>query len=285
MTLPEPHTAAGRSAIAALVAEPARALLALDFDGTLAPVVERAEDARPAPGALAALGGLARLGATVVIVTGRSAATAVRLAGLAGAPHLGRLVVLGHYGLERWDAATATVSAPAVHPGVVAARDRLPGLLRDAPAGVGVEDKQHSVAVHARRAADPRQALADLDRPLRSLAAELRLEAAPGRHVLELRPPGVDKGVALRSVLDAGVRPGALLVAGDDIGDGPAFVVAAAARAEGVPTLVVFADSAEGPEQLRAAADLVVDGPGGVVALLAAILTAAGAGAVTGGGP
>ena len=59
--------------IAALLADPGSALLAIDFDGTLAPIVARPEDARPAEGAREVLAALAeRLGA-VAIVSGRAA--------------------------------------------------------------------------------------------------------------------------------------------------------------------------------------------------------------------
>ena len=71
--LPEPRTTAGRRGLAALLADPASALLATDFDGTLAPIVEDPDQARPYPGAVDALARLgSRLGA-VVIVTGRPA--------------------------------------------------------------------------------------------------------------------------------------------------------------------------------------------------------------------
>lgn len=69
----EPRTAAGRAGLAALRADPAKALVALDYDGTLAPVVARPEDAVPAPGAVAALHALAARVGTLALVTGRPA--------------------------------------------------------------------------------------------------------------------------------------------------------------------------------------------------------------------
>src|SRR5450759_413184 len=114
MQLPEPTTAAGRAGLAALLAEPARAVVAVDYDGTLAPIVPRPEDARPAQGAVAALAAVARGVGAVVIVTGRPVAAVLQLASLRDVPHLGRLVVLGHYGFERWDAATDEMVTPEV---------------------------------------------------------------------------------------------------------------------------------------------------------------------------
>src|SRR5437762_1672681 len=127
-------------------------------------------------------------------LTGRPAADAVALGGLETVPGL---VVLGHYGWQRWqDGELATTPAP---PAVEQARAALPGVLRaaGAPDGTWVEDKEHAVAVHTRGTAGPQAALDRLREPLGELAARLGLAAEPGRYVIELRPPGVDKGSAL----------------------------------------------------------------------------------------
>lgn len=278
MQLPEPRTAAGAAGLAALLAEPARALVALDFDGTLAPIVPSPQDARPADGALAALGLLARLVGTVAIVTGRPVADALALSGVAGQEHLGRLVVLGHYGLERWDAATGELSSPPPLPGVGTARGQLPGLLATAgaPDRTFIEDKRHSIAVHTRRAADPDAALARLRPPLAELAAQTGLELALGRQVAELRPPDTDKGRALTALVRE-CRAGSVLFAGDDLGDLPAYDAVEALRTEGVPGVTVCSSSAEAAK-VAERADLVVDGPAGIVALLQALGAALGSG-------
>ena len=108
--------------------------------------------------------------------------------------------MLGHYGWQRWQ--DGQLTAPASPPGVDAARAALPGLLAEAGAadGTWIEDKTHAVAVHTRRAADPEAALARLRGPLGELA-RLGLAAEPGRFVIELRPPGVDKGAALTALV------------------------------------------------------------------------------------
>ena len=71
--LPVPRTGAGRAALATLVAEPHRVLLALDFDGTLAPIVAEPDLARVHPDVLPALARLGALGARIAVVTGRPA--------------------------------------------------------------------------------------------------------------------------------------------------------------------------------------------------------------------
>lgn len=273
MSLPEPRTRAGATALAALLAEPLGAVVALDFDGTLAPVVEDPADSRPAAGALEALAALSALVDTVAVITGRPAETAVRLGGFARAPGLERLTVLGHYGLQRW--VRGRLESPAPDPAVDVVRRELPIVLADAAAGVTVEDKVHSVVVHTRRSAAPQQALDELTGRVERLAWQAGLEVVPGRFVLEVRPPGTDKGGALLS-LTTGRSPSAVLFAGDDVGDLPALAAVAQLRAEGVPSLVVCADSAESPPALRRDADLVVDGPVGLVALLAGLVAALG---------
>ena len=257
---------AGAAGLSALLAEPARAVVALDYDGTLAPIVDRPEDAVPAPGMLEALARVARTVGTVALITGRPAREVVRLAGLDSAPGLSALRVLGQYGLQRWDARSGRFESPEALPAVDVARRRLPDLLAHAPDGVAVEDKQQALVVHFRRAADPDAAFASLRTSLIDLAHEVGLEPHPGRRVLELRPPGHDKGGALTALL--GEREArAVLFAGDDLGDLPAYDAVEQARTAGIPGVLVCSRSPE-VTGLVERADLVVDGPPGVVDLL-----------------
>ncbi|MBJ6639207.1 trehalose-phosphatase [Streptomyces sp. DHE7-1] len=269
--LPTPATQAGRDGLHTLLAKPRAAVIGLDFDGTLAPIVADPEQARAHPDAVPALAGLAPEVASVAVVTGRPAEVAVRYGGFANVPGLEHLTVLGHYGAERWDAATGEVTAPPPHPGVAAVRAELPGLLERAGAGHGTwtEDKGRAVAVHTRRADDPQAAFEALRGPLTELAARHGLIVEPGRLVLELRPPGMDKGVALLDHVRR-TAAGSVLYAGDDLGDLPAFAAVEELRSEGVPGLLVCSGSTEVTE-LAERADLVVDGPEGVVALLRAL--------------
>jgi trehalose 6-phosphate phosphatase len=240
----------------------------------LAPIVPDPHQARAHPEVPAALSRLGAAGIGIAVVTGRPAAVAVDYGSLAGVPGL---VVLGHYGQERWE--RGIVSAPPVAAGVDAARLRLPGLLADlgAPEGTWVEDKGRALAVHTRRASDPHGALELLRSPLAELAEEVGLLLEPGRLVLELRPPGGDKGVAVRALV-AERSPTVVVVVGDDLGDLAAFDAVAELRAEpggetgsgprsGLQGLLVCSGSSEVSE-LAERADLVVDGPAGVVELL-----------------
>ncbi len=277
--LPRPLTSAGSAALAALLAEPAAALVALDLDGTLAPIAARPEAVVPHPDAVAALLALTPLVGRLAILTGRPAAEAVSVGRLAGVPGL---VVAGHYGLERW--ADGRLDSPAPHPGVASVRLRLGEVVATAPAGTTLEDKGHSLAVHTRGAADPAGTLQALRPVVEAIAAGAGLEVEPGRLVLELRPPGTDKGAALTELVtetgDAARASGgagpvrSILYAGDDVGDLPVVDAVTGLREQGVLGAVVCADSAESPAELRARADFVVDGPGGVVSLLQALVRA-----------
>ncbi len=75
--LPVPPSAAGRAGLAALLRDPRRALIALDFDGTLSPIVADPAAARPHPGAIDTLRRLAPLAGTLAIITGRQAVAVV----------------------------------------------------------------------------------------------------------------------------------------------------------------------------------------------------------------
>ncbi|MFF0397673.1 trehalose-phosphatase [Streptomyces sp. NPDC005248] len=272
--LPTPITPAGREGLAAILARPDRAVVALDFDGTLADIVPDPEQARAHPGAVPAIAALAPKVASVAVITGRPAGVAVRHGGFAGVPGLDHLVVLGHYGAERWDAVSSTVHAPAPHPGVAAVRAELPGVLDrfDSWHGTWIEEKGQALAVHTRRAADPQAAFDALRSPLGELAARHGLIVEPGRLVLELRPPGMDKGVALAKYVRE-TDAESVLYAGDDLGDLAAYAAVEKLRTEGpdgIPGLLVCSGSAEVPE-LAERADLLLPGPAAVVDFLAAL--------------
>ena len=123
MLLPEPSTARGTSALQALLSQPSRALIALDYDGTLAPVVDRPEDAVPEPGALDAVTRLSARVGQLVLVSGRAAEVVVALGGFA---EVKGLVVLGQYGAERWSAGHLTAERPL--PGIALAREIRPDI-------------------------------------------------------------------------------------------------------------------------------------------------------------
>ena len=262
--LPEPVTADGRAGLAAILGDPGRALVGLDFDGTLSPIVADPAQAWAHPAAGPALRRVAAVVGTLAVITGRPAASAAELGGFSEVPGL---IVLGHYGLERWS--DGMLDSPPVVPGVAAARAELPGLLAGAPDGTRAEYKHHAVAVHTRQAADPQATLNGLRAPLTELAARHGLTVEPGRMVIELRPRGMDKGQALKDLL-AERQCHAVMYVGDDLGDLAAFGAVRALRATGVPGLTVCSSSAE-VSQLAAEADLVVDGPDGVVGLLNAL--------------
>ncbi len=261
-----------RERFAPLLADPGRAVVATDYDGTLAPIVDDPARAVPAEGAIQALVALSGHVGRLAVLTGRPAAAAVLVGGLDAVPGL---TVVGRYGAERWTGGSM-VSTGAEPPGaaaeaaVAAALAETRALLegRWAAAGVVVETKGPAFAVHTRRADDPSGALEQLRDPVAAVAARHGLRLEPGRLVLELRPAGADKGAALAALATSGPRPSAVLYAGDDLGDLAAFAVVHRLRDEGVPGWAVAAASAEAPE-VAAAADGVVAGPAGVVELLA----------------
>ena len=228
--------------------------------------MDRPDEARAHPGAVPALTAMAAAVGTVAVITGRPRRTRCAWAACRPCPASScSAIMAGSAGR------TASCTAPASPPAVEAARVALPGLLAEAgaPDGTWIEDKTHALAVHTRRAADPDAALRPAPRSARRAGRRLGLAAEPGRFVIELRPPGVDKGTALTGLVrERAAR--SVLFCGDDLGDLPAFAAVRALRADGVPGCAVASASAESP-QVAATADLVVDGPQGVVALLAAL--------------
>ena len=251
----------------AVLEHPEETLIGIDFDGTLAPIVPDPDQAHAHPAAVAALARLGPLLGTVAIITGRPARTAVRLGGFRGVAGLGHLVVLGQYGVERWDADTDEFVIPP-EPGQVAAlEEEIPPLLDRLGHGAArVEHKGRAVVVHTRQLPDPDASFDALSGPLTDLADRHAMVVEPGKNVLEIRSPGIDKGVALREIVaERGARQ--VVFIGDDLGDLPAYRVVEELRGEGLGGLLVCSASHE-EDALSELADVVVPGPDGVAAWL-----------------
>jgi trehalose 6-phosphate phosphatase len=258
----------------ALVAVAPDVVVGLDFDGTLSPIVDRPEEAVIHPDAPAALAALASRVRAVVVITGRPARQVVELGHLEdladGLPAGARLAVMGQYGHERWDSGSREFTSPEPPHELQAFRDELPGILEaEGAGGALVEEKGLAVAVHTRRLPDAKEAFARLEQALAAAAERHGLTLEPGRLVLEIRAPGMHKGLALREAFEQNHGAGVLFV-GDDLGDLEAFQAARSLRDEGVPALLVCSGSDE-EEALHEVSDMVVPGPVGVVELLSSL--------------
>jgi trehalose 6-phosphate phosphatase len=255
-----------------LVAVAGSVVVGLDFDGTLAPIVDDPDSAHIHPDAPDVLLDLSSVVRAVAVVTGRPARKVLALGGL---EDVGReigdggreLFVFGQYGFERWSSTSRRVVSPRPPQGLSGFLRELPRVLRDAEASEAfVEDKGLAIAVHTRRLADPAGAFERLEPRLRDLAGRYDMAIQPGRHVIEVRSPGMDKGTVVRE-LARDLEAGGFLFAGDDLGDIEAFAAVEEMRAEGIPTLLVCSASAE-ESALVSRSDVVVRGPDGVLSLL-----------------
>ena len=231
--------------LAALAAEPRLAALVLDVDGTLAPIVDRPEDAAVPPATRTELERLRRRYALVACVSGRSGDDARRIVGVDG------LEYVGSHGLELSPEAAAWAGRLSAFAATV-----------DWP----VENKGVTVSFHWRTAEDQGAA----ERFLHEVAGRARAEgfdARFGRKVLELRPPvDADKGTAVRALVSSrGLRRA--LYAGDDTTDVDAF----RAVHELELGVAVAVRSAELPGPVEANADVVVDGTAGMLDLLSSL--------------
>lgn len=265
------RTPEGRQRYDALVAAASTAVIGLDFDGVLSPIVDDPTNAAIHPDGPEVLVDLAAAVRAVAVITGRPARQAVELGRLdqvADALEEPNLFVLGQYGNERWSARTREFESPSPPEGLSGFVEALPGLLADNDAADAfVERKGIAVAVHTRRLPEPQAAMDRLLPVLTAAANDRGLEVEPGRQVIEIRGPGMHKGDAVRAIREE-TRADAVLFAGDDLGDVEAFKAVAAIREEGAPGLLVCSGSQE-QRALVELSDLVVDGPGGVLRLLA----------------
>lgn len=242
----------------------------LDFDGTLSEIVEVPSEATPHAGVADALTRLAQVYRCVALVSGRSARELVQWLG----PDLD---VWGVHGAERsrpggTDIVLSPIAAPFADR-MSRVRDEAQQRVRslDLP-GVLVEDKRVMLALHYRAAQNQETARIALEELAGELAAEHGLWQASGRMAFELRPPvKLSKG----DVVDALAREAelqAILFAGDDTVDLPGFDALDRLADEGVLAVRVGVISSEGPPELIERADLTVEGPGGMLALLEDLL-------------
>ncbi|WP_372736512.1 trehalose-phosphatase [Nocardioides sp.] len=262
----------GEQRYAALIRAAAETVIGLDFDGTLAPIVEDPTRAHIHPEASEVLVALAEQVRAIAVVTGRPARQALDLGGLEEVGNaIGdsgkELFVFGQYGSERWTSTNRRVIGPRPPHGLSSFLRELPGLLRRAGAGDAfVEEKGLAVAVHTRRMSDPTRAVEVLLPLLRDLAASYDLVIELGRNVVEIRSAGMHKGLVVDRLVED-LDAGGFMFAGDDLGDIEAFESVTRLAQEGLPTLLVCSASAE-ESALLPLADVVVRGPDGVMGLL-----------------
>jgi trehalose 6-phosphate phosphatase len=202
----------GVACLAAVLAT--RPLLAFDIDGTLAPIVERPDDARLPDDVQSCLAALARC-TEVAIITGRGVDDARRM--LRFEPRY----LIGNHGAEgvpgwrsRSDAFAHTVRAW---------RDAVTSSEHLRAAGVSVEDKTYSMSLHFRRAADRAAAQRAIGQCVATLQPSPRIIA--GKAVVNLLPAGApDKGDALHALIEA-THATRVLYVGDDDTDEAVFTL------------------------------------------------------------
>ncbi|GAA0929498.1 trehalose-phosphatase [Pseudonocardia zijingensis] len=189
-------------------------LVALDFDGVLAPIVPVPSDARPLPESAAAIQELAALpGTSVALLSGRGRADLATVSGL-GSP----IRLIGSHGSEFDDGAALLDDEQRARLEKLAAELRE---LVDGEPGVTLEPKPTGVAVHVRNA-PPDVGARVLDAVRAGPAAREGIEVTPGKAVLDLSVARMDKGAALE-LLREQVGADAVLFAGDDVTDETAF--------------------------------------------------------------
>lgn len=185
-------------------------LLAFDFDGTLAPIVARPDDARVPTPLAQRLSQLAQR-CPVAIITGRSVADVKGRLGFTPRH------IVGNHGAER----DGEVAAPGS-----ATLDPLRALLAQQTqalkqAQIQIEDKGFSVALHYRLAQDRERAVALIEEVLRPLGPAMRRFG--GKCVENVVPAASpDKGDAVMALM-AATGTKSVLFAGDDINDEAVF--------------------------------------------------------------
>jgi trehalose-phosphatase len=254
------------AALAPLRQAPERAAILTDVDGTLAPIVERAEEAAVPAAAREVLAALSERYALVGCISGRRAEDARRLVGL------GSLAYAGNHGLELlMPAEEAAQADPSVAGRETEAAEFLASIdgERFEAAGLRQEDKGPIQALHWRGSADQAGAESRAHE-IANEAGRAGLEPRWGRKVLELRPlGGGGKDGAVGSLL-ADERLDRATYAGDDRTDLDAFRRLRELREEGRLSAAVCVGvlSPEGPAELAEEGDVTVTGLDGWLEIL-----------------
>ena len=274
-------THVGEQKYAAVVAAAADALVGLDFDGTLSPIVMDPSTARIHQDAADVLIGVGAQVKALAIVTGRPAGQVVELGGLAeiadALAEMGKeLYVFGQYGNERWSGSDRVVVGPPPPEGLAAFEKAMPAVLESHGAQEAyIEEKGLAVGVHTRQLPDPDGLVERLLPSLTALAAEHGLMIEPGKQVIEVRAAGMHKGHAINTLVEE-VAPGAILFGGDDLGDIEAFeAVREWGESTASPTLLVYSLPGLDRGPLAELADVEVAGVEGVLGLLRGLTAAA----------
>jgi trehalose 6-phosphate phosphatase len=237
-------------------------VLALDFDGTLAPIVLRPDEARADPETISLLAGLSGRLRQVVVISGRDSDD------LAARLPIPTLRLFGNHGLEQRLGGRATVDPQALRfqENLRVAAENIKELPVLRTVGVTLERKLVSLSVHYRNATDRAAVGPALGEALQMIATAAGLALNPGRLVWELRPPvTMDKGVVLER-LATEFAPEAMIYLGDDSTDQAAF--AALKRLSGLTTLAVGISSGETPAGVFQDCELLLVGVAGVKGFL-----------------
>ena len=265
-SVPAPTAETLAAALRPVTEDPARAAIFCDIDGTLAPIVTRAEEAHVPEKASRLLGALARRYGLVACISGRAAGDARRLVGVGG------IAYAGSHGAELLEAGAARARISPAFESWSERVERFAGDRDDAELKrlrVRIERKGPIVAFHWRGVPDEDAARTRLEGFAREAEAA-GLDFHWGRKVLEIRPPvPVDKGQAVRELVEqSGVR--VALFGGDDATDLDAFATLDALLDEGAldAAVKVGVASDEGPQAIVERADLVVDGTPGFLEVL-----------------
>jgi trehalose 6-phosphate phosphatase len=268
-SVPAPTAETLAAALRPLTEDTSQAAILCDIDGTLAPIVTRAEEAHVPDTASRLLAQAARRYRLVACISGRAAADARRLVGVGG------IAYAGSHGAELLEAGAARARISPAFESWAGPVERF-AAERDDPdlrrLRVRIERKGPIVAFHWRGAPDEDAARTWLEGVAREAEAD-GLDFHWGRKVLEIRPPvPVDKGQAVRELVErSGVRTA--LFGGDDATDLDAFAALDALVAEGTlgAAVKVGVRSDEGPAGIVEQADHVVDGTDGFIAVLEAL--------------
>ncbi len=248
------HWREGRAEIKAALSAELRIGIVSDLDGTLSPVVDVPDEARMSERNERLLEELSDFVDVIAIFSGRGVGDLAKRVDLAGA------ILIGNHGMESWVDGKALVVAEAV-----AFRPKLEEILTEVrkmgEAGIRLEDKQVSIALHYRQVGDTESFRDENLDAMKKLAEKYEVAFSEGRMIFEFKAPVmIDKGSALSKLIEENTL-GAAFYLGDDTTDISALKMIQKMRSEGeIQGYGIGVKSDEGDAAVIDAADYFADG-------------------------
>ncbi|MEN6592683.1 MAG: trehalose-phosphatase [Methanobacterium sp.] len=230
--------------------------LITDIDGTISKIAPTPEQAQISPSMRSILIKLRNKFKLVAFISGRSVFDAQRMVGIDG------MLYVGSHGLEylKNGERNTEIDLEKYLPSLKKTFEEIKTCDLAQIPGIVFEDKQLCLSFHYRQCENPKEVREKIIDALRSFPETKKLQITQGRKVVDIRPPGHDKGLILEKIIQR-YQLKKVIYLGDDITDSDAFnklnELSAGKKIKAVSILVL---SSEIPNYIKKSSSFYVEG-------------------------